>query len=117
MMLKWTQGRQGDGYAKMLLAQSRRFKWDCYLLRFEPLSYVPEHTDPAPPGFTHWRWNFVLKGEGDFIYWPKDMTRSFIDSTRHIRFPASEIRHAYNNGPARTYMLSIGWLRRVKHER
>lgn len=57
----WIEGRRKSQYEKMLLAQSSRLRFDCYLLRFAKGAYIDPHTDPAKPGFRHFRLNIYLR--------------------------------------------------------
>lgn len=43
---KWQLGRQNSGYRKMLLAESKRFMFDCWLIDIQTGVEIREHTDP-----------------------------------------------------------------------
>lgn len=59
--LRWMPGRQGTGYAKLLLARSRwPIRFDAYLLRYRMCAYLPLHTDPVE-GHRHYRLNITLR--------------------------------------------------------
>lgn len=58
--MKWQQGRQGTGYEKLLLFQSRRLMCDVWLLRSSPGVAIPEHVDSVP-GYRHYRANVILR--------------------------------------------------------
>ncbi len=113
-LFKWSPGRQGDGYSKMLLFQLWHF--DCYLLRFEPFTKVPKHTDPAPAGFRHWRWNKTLRGSGTIVWVDENNCLNWqrlAPGYPAILLAASDFEHYYENGARKTYMLSIGWLSKI----
>jgi len=65
-MLRWQQGRQGTGYRKLLLARSKRFRFDLYVIDYPPGTSIPEHTDPVV-GRRHWRANLRLWGSDAFV--------------------------------------------------
>jgi len=107
--LPWQQGRQGTGYNKICLAQSRRFKFDCYLLYYPMGSRVGAHTDEVESG-RHYRLNVMLKkakrgGEfkcpdASFRWWRIALFRP--DIQEHF---VTTIQEGYR------VMLSIGWVR------
>lgn len=59
--LAWERGRQDGGYDKLKLLESKRLRFDLYLLRFPEGSVVPMHRDPSPDGFSHHRVNITLR--------------------------------------------------------
>lgn len=63
--VRWTPGRQGSGYRKMLLASSSRLRFDAYVIDYPPGTHVPSHTD-AVKGRRHFRANLVLRGDQTF---------------------------------------------------
>lgn len=107
-MLKWEQGRQESGYFKMKLLESKRFRFDCYLLKFEHGVHVPWHKDPVEGG-KHFRLNIYLRkparGGGSVIA----VDRMILETSRFHLFRPDINEHAMstvNGGPV--YMLSIG---------
>ena len=57
---QWVDGRRKSGYQKMKIFWSERFRFDLYLLRFNPGSYISSHVDPVVDG-RHYRLNIYLK--------------------------------------------------------
>lgn len=111
--LRWVPGRQGTGYAKMLLATSSwPIGFDLYLLRYEKGQGITRHTDPVP-GKRHYRINVELirgKGgqfhcEGQYRKWgPMIFFRS--DINPHWVDPVEE---------GRRIVVSLGWVLRNKN--
>ena len=100
----WEPGRQASGYAKLLLAQGRRF--DLYLLRFPVGASVPPHRDPVAGG-GHLRANLILipaaRG-GEF-----ECERAIIDRPRLKLFRPDLVTHAVRPIEAGTrWVLSLG---------
>lgn len=58
--LPWSKGRQGTGYNKICLFQSKRLMCDCYLLYYPQGSEIPAHVDEVQEG-KHYRLNIMLK--------------------------------------------------------
>lgn len=101
-LFRWTRGRQQGNYEKMLLARSQLLRFDLYVLRFPPGSYIPPHRDPVQVG-RHYRLNVILKAPrlgGRFVVrnailnWPRvklfrpdisehEVTR-VVDGTRYV---------------------------------
>jgi hypothetical protein len=54
---RWNKGRQGTGYDVLPFFISKLLLADCYLIRIGKGVSVPEHVDPAKPGFAHHRFN------------------------------------------------------------
>lgn len=112
-MFKWEAGRQGTGYEKLKLFESKWLKADCYLLRYKPGSNAPYHRDPTVPGYEHHRINITLKRAwigGDV--WIED--RGHVLS-RIFKFRPDIYDHAVSIVRAGTrYVLSIGWLQHGK---
>jgi hypothetical protein len=107
--LRWQRGRQGTGYDKCLVLQSRfPIPFDCYVLRYPDGTEIPPHRDPVAGG-RHFRLNIVIKGApsgGLFVcadpileWGPLKLFRS--DASTH-----SVTRVV---GGSR-YVLSIGWV-------
>lgn len=56
----WQPGRQGSGYAKLLLGRCRwPVNWDLWLLQYKLGSYITVHRDPVE-GKQHYRLNVEL---------------------------------------------------------
>lgn len=107
--LPWELGRQGTGYNKIKLFESKFFKADCYLLYYPKGSEIPVHRDPVSIG-DHYRLNIMLKKAkdgGDFICkdpilrWP----RVFYFRPDKSWHAVTRINEGYR------LMLSIGWLK------
>ena len=67
--LPWVAGRQGSGYNKLCLFQSKWLMCDCYLLYYPQGSRIGVHTDEVESG-RHYRLNIMLKKakkSGEFI--------------------------------------------------
>jgi len=122
--LTWDKGRQDSGYEKMLLATSKFFKFDCYILKFPDGVGIPTHVDPSIPGYEHHRFNFFLTtpsiGTGvvtiEGPHWETKHGRAHKfrpDLYQHHMTPA---RRIWSNNA--TYILSIGWLKKkvYKHQ-
>jgi hypothetical protein len=122
---KYTEGRQGSGYKVCTLFKSEKLKRDAYLIKFERGSSIPEHKDPAPEGFRHWRLNIILPVwhvGGKFKtkttleeYNPKyvGFTKEFLGFT-FIKFSPSEITHSVEEVIWGTrFVLSFGWLEKI----
>ena len=107
--LPWQQGRQGTGYNKLCLLQSKHLKFDAYLLYYPQGSRIGVHTDEVESG-RHYRLNIMLKKAkkgGDFIcpdvsfrFWRVALFRP--DIQEHL---VTTIQDGYR------VMLSIGWVR------
>lgn len=116
--LQWDYGRQGSGYSKLLLAMSKRLKFDCYILRFPDGVGIPEHTDPAVDGYEHHRLNIFLNSpcvgtgkvtiNGPYKSWFNDRIQLFRpDLYKHNMTPVEFIWSKDS-----LYILSIGWLKK-----
>lgn len=102
--LQWLPGRQGTGYRKLLLFQSKRFYFDAYLIDYSPETYIPTHTDPFP-GRRHFRLNITLFGEDAF-------RGTAIFATKRIKLFRPDIApHSVERVSKRRMVLSIGWAR------
>ncbi len=107
--LPWEEGRQGTGYNKIRLFESRKFRCDGYLLYYPEGSEIPTHTDPVQAG-RHYRFNFMLKkarNGGEFVCenpiykgWRCFLIRP--DASPHA---VTKITDGYR------VMLSLGWVR------
>jgi hypothetical protein len=115
--LRWESGRQKSGYDKLLLASSKRLKFDLYLLRFPRDCSVPEHRDPAVPGYEHHRINLTLKKPlhgGEIVVHGPCIRRL---CGRYMRFRPDLYLHwmtsvEYIWNTSHMYVLSLGWLRK-----
>ena len=113
--MKWTKGRQGTGYFKMKLFESRKFHFDCYILRFPKGSKLITHVDKVNSDWEHHRFNFILKKAkvgGVFHAWFMPRKKR---NARWYRFRPDI--HPHGMTPiveGSRYVLSIGWLRRKK---
>lgn len=108
--LPWQQGRQGSGYNKICLFQSKWLKCDCYLLYYPKGSRIGAHTDEVESG-RHYRLNIMLKKAkkgGDFVCPEATFKCGRIalfrpDIQEHM---VTTIQEGYR------VMLSIGWVRK-----
>lgn len=109
--LKWEQGRQNSGYDKLLLATSKRFGFDLYLLRFHQNCVVPYHLDPASPGFHHHRINFTLiRADEGGEQVTKGETQKW---WRFEKFRPDIQQHGLRRViKGKVYMLSLGYIQR-----
>lgn len=112
---QWQPGRQGTGYHKLRLFSSHLLKCDCYLLKYCEGAGIPPHTDPALPGYRHFRINAVLKQakSGGVLsivdtLWSRGRVHLFRpDLVEHSVSPVLE---------GTRLVLSIGWLKRSTGE-
>lgn len=110
-LFRWNAGRQGSGYDVLPLLISARLRADCYVIRLRKGVAVPPHTDPAKPGFRHYRVNLhVGRYQGgqltnDTFLWRTLWGRLYCfrpDLSRHSVAAVSQ---------GTLYILSLGWLR------
>ena len=110
-MFNWQEGRQGTGYFKMLLLQSKRFLlFDVWLLKYPLGAFIPTHTDPIP-NKRHFRLNIVLSKL------PQTSNRKGFEAThvlfetqRMVLFRPDITPHSVLEVMERPrYVLSIGW--------
>lgn len=110
--MKWQEGRQGTGYYKLKLFESKLLKLDVYLLKFPENSYISPHTDPSTLGYQHHRMNVILKkaikgGEFKKSYKRKE------EYGRVIKFrPDIEEHFVSKIKKGSRWVLSVGWLKR-----
>ena len=107
--LPWQQGRQGTGYNKIRLFESRRLMCDCYLLYYPEGSEIPLHTDAVQAG-KHYRLNLMLKKAkkgGEFICESPIFKgwRVFLFRPDVSPHSVTKIESGYR------VMLSVGWVR------
>lgn len=113
--MKWEEGRQQTGYMKKCLINSKRFKFDVYLLKYPEGSYIPKHIDSAIiPFHEHHRINLILKK-------PKDGGKFYINGVeqrgRYFKFRPDVVEHHVTKITKGTrYVLSIGW-NKIKKEK
>ena len=111
-MFKWEYGRQGSGYQKLMLASSKYFKFDMFIIRIPQGVRVPKHVDPALTGFANHRFNFTLKkpdvGGTTFIQGVKQVGRGYIFRPDIAEHEVSEVLDG------ELVLISIGWLTKIK---
>lgn len=115
--LRWTAGRQGTGYRKMLLAEARtragRFLgFDAYLLHYPPGANIPPHRDPVP-GARHYRLNVVLATGGS----PFRGDAIWRLGERVVFFRPDETIHDVEACPRPRIVLSVGWAVRERRDK
>jgi hypothetical protein len=117
----WEYGRQNGGYSKMLLAGSKRLKFDVYLLRLPTHSIVRPHKDPSPNGYEHHRLNITLKSArwgGVTMIENQDQVvdlLDFIEAPKIYHFRPDQVYHYVTTVlDGEVWLLSIGWLRKAK---
>lgn len=113
---KWEKGRQGSGYWKLKLLESKWFKFDMYLVFFPKDSKIVTHVDKVA-GYRHYRMNIVLwkpKRGGVFHCWHADQSK--LQRSRVIKFrPDIQPHGVLRITEGFRLVLSIGWLRREKN--
>lgn len=121
--MKWEAGRQGSGYLKLKLWESKLYKFDLYLLKYPTGSYITHHFDPSVKGYNHWRCNlvvkeavggrFIIKEYGDSM--SKDIENRIWIQTRRLNiFRPDDQLHCVTEVKSGTrYVLSLGWLTKV----
>lgn len=114
---QWDTGRQGGGYSKLLLAFSKHFRFDCYILLLPRWTTINQHVDPSPPGFEHHRVNITL-------WKPKFGGLTFVSKPNSKNLPYLEARRAYHFRPdiqphsvscvfsPMLVLFSFGWLKK-----
>jgi hypothetical protein len=110
--MKWQEGRQGSGYQKLKLFESKWLKCDVYLLKFPTGSAIDYHYDQVK-GYQHSRINVILKKAkkgGKFYIEGLAGYPRFIKS-RVVWFRPDIDYHGVTPIEEGTrYVLSIGWL-------
>lgn len=99
--MKWQPGRQGTGYSKLLLWQSKSS--DCYLIDYPPHTHIPTHIDPVP-GKKHFRLNILLWGQDNF------RGKTVFSSKRIKLFRPDISPHSVEEVSRRRLIFSIGWI-------
>ena len=107
--MNWIEGRQGSGYYKLKIFESKLLKMDCYILKYPEGSYIDVHKDPVPEPYEHHRLNVILKKAekgGTFLL-------DYVEQTGRIHKFRPDIQehnlHRIEKGIR--YVLSIGWLK------
>lgn len=115
-MIKWEAGRQGTGYLKFKICESKLFKFEVYILKYPTGSSIDFHKDPCPVGYEHHRLNLVLKKAQGGIFAIRQYDRiDIFPLDRLIIFRPDLIEHSVTKVRSGTrYVLSIGWLRKEK---
>lgn len=112
------KGRQAAVYWKFKLMVSSKFKFDVYLIKIPKGVTIPPHQDPAPSGFIHRRINLLLNRKpryGGVLYHQDGFDTKA--STRYVHFSPSEQWHWMSPPSSNIYILSIGYLKKVDHEK
>lgn len=102
---KWIEGRQENCvYHKwcFLYTKIGRFGFDGYILRYQPRTELPPHTDRLKG--KHWRLNLSLKGESLFMCQKNIFS---IPNFLYIFRPDKYIHSLYVG--TKTYKLSLGF--------
>jgi len=105
--LPWQDGRQGTGYKKIRMFESKRLRADCYLLYYPTGTEIPVHVDRVLGN--HYRLNIILKqakAGGEF------QCAKNICSFWRIRFFRSDFGHSVSKiTSGYRLLLSFGWVR------
>lgn len=105
--MNWQEGRQGTGYFKLPLLISERFKFDSYILKYPKGSSIPTHTDPAPKGKKHFRFNLTFWGDYNAV---KLGAPALMRCWRAYLFRPDLVPHSVEEVDSLRFVLSIGWL-------
>ena len=106
----WILGRQGTGYYKLKLFQSRLLGVDLYLLKYPPGSSIPIHSDPVP-GRKHYRVNLVLiRGKGG-EFWCQ---HPILILGKRLNIFRSDFPHSVSKVEKTRLVLSLGYTRKNK---
>ncbi|NRA76798.1 MAG: 2OG-Fe(II) oxygenase [Pseudoalteromonas sp.] len=118
MKLNWISGRQGTGYYKLKIFESKLLKMDCYILKYPYDSKIKKHNDPAPEGYKHHRINITLNSNyrgGHFVLY--NGNNRLIEGKRIKYFrPDIQFHSVDRITSGRRYVLSIGWLSKTKQK-
>jgi hypothetical protein len=114
-IFKWSNGRQGGGYAKMPLIPSwlgNLFMFDFWILRIPSGTCIQKHTDPLSLSLNHHRLNFTLKR-------PHNKARMYVLGPvkrwwRFELFRPDLHEHGLEPVDGDMYLLSLGWATRKK---
>jgi len=116
-LFRWVNGRQGSGYKIMYLWN---WKFDLVFIRYPVESYIDWHVDPVPKGLEHHRVNIILrKAEGgEFMVmgnWEGVKAPMTQPKRRVIYFRPDIVTHSVSKvTKGERWVLSIGWVRKVK---
>ena len=121
---KWMEGRQGSGYWKFKIFESKLLKCDFYLLKYPTGSYIDWHVDPSVYGYRHWRMNIIIwESQGGRFETMKGGLHPHLDGinliqTRFVNiFNPDIVEHRVTEVIKGTrYALSFGWLTKLKTE-
>lgn len=127
--LAWDNGRQGTGYLKAAVSDSKfqdikkrslealsadvACKHDCYVIRYPLFSHIPPHVDDAPFGTEHWRMNAIIQAsEQGGIFGLEERSLDLLEGDGVI-FRADKMRHRVStvNGNVERYVWSVGVLK------
>jgi hypothetical protein len=102
--LRWSKGRQGDNYEKLMLWEIPLFKFgtDCYIIKYEPNCTLKPHIDKVKG--KHLRVNIILSGHGKFY-----CNNPILNLKRIKIFRADKYMHSMKNGPKKRIVLSLGF--------
>ena len=104
--MRWEKGRQkGADYNKLKIFSGRIFNYglDCYVLKYDKFTSLPEHTDKVNGG-RHYRLNLNIKGKSRF-----SCEKCIIKSRFVNLFRADLYRHSLFT-ETDTTKLSIGFV-------
>lgn len=112
--LPWAEGRQGTGYKKLKLFESKKLHCDVYLLYYPVGSSIPKHVDPVDSK-EHYRVNVVLnnaKRGGALVIYQGNL---MVKNQRFVYFRPDVAEHEVTM-VLRGYrlILSIGWAKKFK---
>lgn len=110
--IPWVKGRQGTGYFKFKILESRLFKCDLYLLKYPPGSSIPFHFDKVK-NHRHYRLNILLKKAtgGEFVSVTRNGWINMHKNKRIVLFRPDVMKHKVDEVYEGTrYVLSFGWL-------
>lgn len=104
----WTKGRQNSGYFKLKLFESKRFKIDCYILKFPEGSEIKPHIDEVDSG-NHYRLNIIIKNAISGGLFKCDKT---LINTKRIKLfrPDKHLHSVSRVEKGCRYVFSVGWV-------
>lgn len=111
---RWKAGRQSTGYERMLIALwDKGLHFDCYILRYRPGAYIPEHVDPVSEGRRHYRLNYVLSPRASYQGGEFCAEKVLFRLGPLCVFRPDIVKHSVLPVVAGTrYVLSVGWTTR-----
>lgn len=108
--MKWTPGRQGTGYEKLLILQCKfPIPFDLYLLRYRPGSFIDWHTDYVK-GKRHFRLNIFLKKSKSGGVFETKYPVCFGNRYFQVFRPDINLHRVTEVQGSTRYVLSLGWL-------